>query len=116
MGLKLRQTEVEDFEAAVRSEAQVAGLQVAMDYALLVRGREAARKLYTEIDDFLGSERTASQLRIECCSRNVLDNQEIDVILSTEFMNSGYVGMIQAGKGQGFFAKSLARVFVGEDA
>src|SRR5207245_4158294 len=114
MGLELRQAEVEDFEAAVGSEAQVAGLQVAMHDPLVVRSRQAARELHAEIDDFFWGKRTTRQLRIQRRTWNVFDNQEIDIPVCTEFMDGRDVRMVQAGERQCFLAESFARSVVGE--
>ena len=53
----LRQPKIQDLHATVAQDKHVVGLQIAMDDALLVRGRKTFRHLNTKIDRFARRQR-----------------------------------------------------------
>ena len=56
---QLRQTEVEDLHPAVGRDEHVLRLQVAVDDALVVRGREAVGDLHGDVDGLAHGKRPA---------------------------------------------------------
>src|SRR4029077_20300662 len=83
---ELGQTEVENLQPTVASEAEIARLQVAMHDSLLVRGREALGHLQSETEYFRHRQRASRESGVDSDARDVFDDQKINAGLGAEFM------------------------------
>ena len=87
-----------------------------MQHAMRVRRRQALGQLQSQPQHFFFRQRTMRQLFRQRHTFDVLHHQEIGFLLAIEVMHRSDVGMIQLGKCQCLFAKSLARFRIGQRA
>src|SRR5579859_359583 len=87
-----------------------------MNESLAVGFRESGRQLNAETKDFFGRKGPGRKLCVQGDSGYVLGDEEVEAILIAEFKNRGDVRVVKPGEGQGFFAKTPARSFIGEQA
>src|SRR5262245_63003579 len=75
----LRQAEVEDLDLALGRDADVRGLQVAVNDARFVRGLEAFGDLPAEVDRLVERQRAALQPLLERLALDELEDEEARV-------------------------------------
>ena len=94
LGAELRQTEVENLDA-VLGDDDVAGLQVAMDHALGVRGGQRIDDLHRITQGLIERQRTSFDDLRERLALDVLHHQ----VIRADIVQRADVGMIERGDG-----------------
>ena len=110
------QAKIQDLNLVLRSDENVAGLQVAVDDAVLVGFLERRSDLEPERGDFFFRETFAAQLLRKRGAGDELHDQEVDTFLRIEVVDCGDVRVVQFREGEGFFPKTFAGGFVSEDS
>src|SRR5258707_1151802 len=107
-----RETKIQNLQAAVRRDHQVAGFEVAVDDAVLVGDCQSFGQLRAKANDFQLRQRAAFQPLAERAAGNKLHGQKVHAGLRVEFVDGFDVRVIELGESQGFFAELAARAFV----
>lgn len=110
------ETEIKDFEAAILSDEEIGGLEIAMNDGVIVGGDESIDKLKGESEEFGFGERADGEALAERLSGNVLHDEKVGAALSVEIVDGGDVGMIELGERVGFVVETMARGIVGDGA
>jgi hypothetical protein len=113
---ELRNSEIDDLQASVGGEAQIPGLQVTVDNALLMRGAKPFGKLHAQTKDLVGGDRPGRNQGIQICAGYVFGHEKIGAVLRAEFVDGRDVGVIQPGERQGFLAELFACRGIAEQA
>src|SRR4029079_6786486 len=93
----LRETEIEDFDSAVRRHLDVVWLEIAMDDPLVVRRLEGVGDLSRDGEGVVQWKRAACSQHRQRITLDQLEDQSLDAIGVLEPMNDGDVRMIQRG-------------------
>ncbi len=112
----LRQAKIQDLQAIVFCNMQVARLQVAMDDPLRMGCFEAVGQLCAQPKDFFLGQRPARELVVEGDAGDQFHYQEVDSVFAAKLVDRLNIGMVQFAKSQCLAAKALACSFVGERA
>src|SRR5262249_1653596 len=94
---QLRETEVEDLDAPVFREEHVLGLQIAMDDALVVRGRQAAGDLHAVLDRLADRQRAALQRLTQRLAGEQLRHDVRRRCVGADVVDDDDVGMVERG-------------------
>jgi hypothetical protein len=105
----MRQPEIQDLELAIWLDADIRRLEIAMNHAVAVRRVQCRGQLHTTFDGFGFRHWAGTQAIAQSDSRNVLEHQEIDAVLTIQIVNGRQIGMGQLGYDLSFLAQSLAR-------
>ena len=89
---QFRDAEVQDLHAAVEREEQVLGLQITMDDAAGVRGRESARHLHAAIDGLAQSQRAVTQAGAQGFALEELGDDVRDIALAPDVVTTNRLG------------------------
>ena len=111
---KFGQSEVENLQPSVGRDPQIAGLQVPVDYALVVRGNQPFGQLHAVPRDLFLFHRSFPEHFADGFSRNVLHQEKVHAVLGVEIVDGGDARVVQAGEGQRLFVEALPGDFVGE--
>jgi len=79
-----------------------------MNHPVVIRCRQAFRKLHAQAEDLLLRQRSGSHFLAECNSGDVLHHQEVHALLRVEVVDGGDVGMVELRENQSFFVEMLA--------
>jgi hypothetical protein len=90
-----REAEVEELQAAAGGDHHVGGLEIPMDHALLVGGRESFRDLDPEPKHFVRRERTVGQQLVEPLPLHQFQDQEVGPVLRVEIEHRVDGGMAE---------------------
>src|SRR5271170_2056157 len=113
---KLRDSEIDDFQASVGGEAEITWLQVTMDNALHVRGAKPFGELHSQTKDLVRGDRPGRNQGIQIRAGYVFRHEKIGAILSAKFVDGCNVGVIQPGERQRFLAELFACRGIAEQA
>ena len=94
---QLREAEVEDLHAPVVGDEQVLGLQVAMDDALVVRGREAVGDLHGVVDGLAHRQRARAEPIAQRLALEQLRDDVRRAVLLADVVDGEDVRMIERG-------------------
>ena len=117
---RLGQTEIDDLDAALRRHHHVAGLQIAVDDALIVRRFEGVADLAGNLQR-LGRRKTRSgrpqtaQTLLERLAVHELHRDRDAAGVFLEPMHGRNVGMVEGGEHFGFAAKTRDALGIGGD-
>ena len=113
---QLGQAEVQHLDAPFRRHHHVARLQVAMDDAALMRLFQRIGDLQSQRDGFLFRHRAAARPLRQRLARHVFHGDQLHArfAVKIKIKNGRDVGMVQLGKRQRLFAKTLARRLIGQ--
>jgi len=92
-GGQSRQSEVEYFHAAVAGDEDVLGLDVAMDHALFVRGRERAHDLRADVDRPPRRQRSGVEALAQCLALEQLHHGVRQAVGAAEVVNREDAGI-----------------------
>ena len=108
---ELRQTEVQDLDIAIGANHHVLGLQVAMDDACVVRGRDRLRNLHGNRDRLPGVEAAAIEDRTQRDAVDELGREELHAAVVADVVDREDVGMIE-GRNRARLALEAAEPFL----
>ena len=108
----LGEAEVQNFELAVRIDADVAWLQIAVDNFFAVRRFQSASQLNPQFQRQFLRHRLMADLLVEVDAGNIFGDQVIDTVLFSEVEGHGEIRMVQLADRQGFAAELRAASFV----
>lgn len=117
VGDRLQQTgkaEIEDLEASIRLQSQVAGFEIAVHHPVLVQRDESVRKLHPQTSDFLLAEATLADHLIESLAVDEFHDEKIDTSVGVEIVDGRNIRMIELREGERFLLEPPARLLVGE--
>jgi hypothetical protein len=100
--LLARQAEVEDLDAAVSSDEQVVGFEIAMDDASFVRGAEAVGDLNGVIDGLPGRQRTVRQQPAQRLAVEQFHDGVCDAVRAAEVKDREDIRVRSCSEGLGF--------------
>ena len=89
-------------------------LQIAVNYAVVMRGGQAIGKLNAHARNFWKREWTCLDLVVERLPGNQFHHQKIDAILIGRVVDRFDVGMVQLGERESFLAEFLTDGFIGQ--
>ncbi len=95
------QAEVQDLQAAVLGDPEVAGRQVPVDDPLLVGGGEPLRHLDGQVGGLAGGKRSPGQTRLEGLAFQEFHHHEAHLAFGLEVVDAQDVGMVQGRDGLG---------------
>jgi hypothetical protein len=93
--------EIEHFHPAGRHDHHVAGLDVTMHEAGLVRSRQRIRDLRCIVEDAIDRQSARLDRRRERRALDVLHDQKLDIAAPAQFVDGDDVGMVEARRGPG---------------
>ena len=107
------QAEIHDKDFAAAIEHDVRWLQIAVQYAFVVRSRQPGANLAGDLDSFVGGQAAdAAQQRGEIFAIHVLHGEEDLVVGLPDVVNAADVGVRDAARDADFVAEALQRVLV----
>lgn len=109
----LRETEVEDLDLAVGREADIGGLEIAVDHAGFVRGFEAGGDLAADFERLVKREGSALQAVVDRLARDELEDEEAGVAGLIDAEDLRDVGMVQRGERRRLALEALQALVVG---
>ena len=111
----LGQTEIEDLQSPVRRDADVAGLEITVNDAGIVRGGKPLRELLAQLEDRFLWKGAGLDLVAERHARHELHDQQVEAVRGVEVVNARDVRVTQPGQGHGLVSKPRPgfRVFKG---
>ncbi len=112
LGLELRQTEVEDLDAAVPGEEQVLGLQVPMDDPLLVGRGEALGDLHRVVDRLADRDRARAEAAPERLALEQLRDDVRRAFVAADVVDRGDVRMVETARGRGLLLEAVETIRV----
>jgi len=104
---QFRNTKIQNLQPPVARQPKVPGFQVAMHNPMFMRGSQTIAQLDSQSQGFLLRQRSRRQLLAQSASGDVLHHQEVQAMLGVEVVNSCYIGVVELGQGESFFAKAL---------
>ncbi len=106
------QSEVEELGSAA-GEHDVAGLEVAVDDSLAMRGVESAGDLDGDAEGFFDGQRSFAEACFEGFSFEMLHDEEVDGVFAADVVEGADVRVIEAGDGSGFALEALGEADAG---
>ena len=113
---KFCQSEVENFQPAVRRDVQIVWLEVAMDYALGVSRRQPFGELCAQPPRLRFVERSVSQSAAQGNALNQLHHEKVQPSFTAEIMDRSDARVIQLRQSHGLVAESLSSSLIRQEA
>ena len=110
------QSEIENLEAAVRSDAEVAWFEIAMNDGVIMCGGKALGELRAERENVPLGERAIEEFLIEGNAFDELHDEIVAAVVGEEVEDGGDVGMVELGKSMGFVQEATVGVGIGDGA